>query len=547
MNEKTVYIIKWLFIAIGVYAILSRLWACEDAYITFRYIDNWINGHGLVYNVGDRVEGFTHPLWLFLIAIPAFLGVDIRASALLLSIVISVAALFIIIFRDSDQRGKRLVFPLAAVILITQSGYRDFSVSGLEFPLVALLICWFFVSYKRHDLFGKPILHGTLLVLIYLTRPELILIAVTILAVHAVYTVYQVHIVRRTEALKSYSDLLRVVVPFLLIASTYHIFRYVYYGEFFPNTYFAKQGLEPYWSQGWIYLRHTIVYSPLQSIILAVCVIVGLASRSLRQVFAESLPRKVMLLLIIVLTLYVVRLGGDFMAFRFLLPPLLIAAILVNDFPDTILNGRWQRIVAYVGLSMTVLFVFVPVIAPLRTGYISDERQNYDLYKPTYRALFEDPTEHRWYKLGVDLKALQEETDCPIVLAAGNIGYLGYAAGPEIYILDVYGLVDRQIARAWSLMPRRGRPGHEAKLSLPMAVERRATFFDTKLEAWHQAMATPFGDLITLDPNFLRFYPDNVAALKEFKHRALQNGDPDGSFGFLRALESEYKLNIDSL
>ena len=39
-------------------------WLADDAFISFRYSRNWANGEGLVYNAGERVEGYTNFLWV---------------------------------------------------------------------------------------------------------------------------------------------------------------------------------------------------------------------------------------------------------------------------------------------------------------------------------------------------------------------------------------------------------------------------------------------------------------------------------------------------
>jgi hypothetical protein len=41
----------------------ARFWVCDDAFISFRYADNLVRGHGLVFNLGERVEGFTNLAW----------------------------------------------------------------------------------------------------------------------------------------------------------------------------------------------------------------------------------------------------------------------------------------------------------------------------------------------------------------------------------------------------------------------------------------------------------------------------------------------------
>lgn len=49
--------------------IIVRLsWVGDDSYITLRTIENWLTGNGLTWNPGERVQTYTHPLWLFLLA-----------------------------------------------------------------------------------------------------------------------------------------------------------------------------------------------------------------------------------------------------------------------------------------------------------------------------------------------------------------------------------------------------------------------------------------------------------------------------------------------
>ncbi len=105
-SEGLTLAVKIAFVALGMAAIITRMWVAEDAYITFRYIDNFLHGYGLVYNVGDRVEGFTHPLWLFLVTIPAALGVSIRASALVISLALSFVTLWLLVLGDRERIGS---------------------------------------------------------------------------------------------------------------------------------------------------------------------------------------------------------------------------------------------------------------------------------------------------------------------------------------------------------------------------------------------------------------------------------------------------------
>jgi arabinofuranosyltransferase len=548
-SDRFLTVVKIGFVVLGLYAVVSRLWAAEDAYITFRYIDNFLHGYGLVYNVGDRVEGFTHPAWLFLVTIPAALGLPIRASALLLSLALTAISLILLTFCSKDGRGNAIALPLVLVLLVTHSGFRDFCVSGLEFPLVCLLLVWFYQSYQKHDLLGKPVLHGTLLALIYLTRPELALLIISFYTILAWRVARPYLLKRRVRVNSLWRSILRLSLPLALLAGGYHIFRWLYYGAFFPNTYYAKDGLGTYWSQGIIYFLHFWRYSPI--LLTALLGWIGLIvfSRKFRSQALSNPARLVMLAQAALVALYIVRLGGDFMAYRFLLPSMVILAMVLADLLNCLIDSRRRlRLTGTALLLGTLLFVLLPISHPQMQGFIANERQVYDLHQPAYRALFKEPVGHTFYQLGLKLKLLQEETQYPLSIAYANIGYLGFAAGPKVNVVDIHGLVDAEGARAWQDIKKRGRPGHEHKLDLETLIDRRVTFATIPFEEWNSIMDTPFGAIITLDPAFLRRVPDRVTALKEYKQKVKNEAIPRSpSSDFLQILENKYGVQIENL
>jgi len=59
--------LPWLLVtALLIFSVVRSAWLCDDAFITFRTADNFIHGYGLTWNVAERVQTYTHPLWLFL-------------------------------------------------------------------------------------------------------------------------------------------------------------------------------------------------------------------------------------------------------------------------------------------------------------------------------------------------------------------------------------------------------------------------------------------------------------------------------------------------
>ncbi|MBN1440937.1 MAG: hypothetical protein JW929_16140 [Anaerolineales bacterium] len=94
------------FLVVGLLAVLAVVlvrtaWVCDDAYITMRTVDHFTHGNGLVYNIGERVQSYTHPLWLLLLAGLYAVTGDAYFSLNFLSIALAFlgAAIFLKIWR----------------------------------------------------------------------------------------------------------------------------------------------------------------------------------------------------------------------------------------------------------------------------------------------------------------------------------------------------------------------------------------------------------------------------------------------------------------
>ena len=83
---------------------------CDDAFISFRYAKNLVEGHGLVYNIGERVEGYTNFLWTLLLSAFMGLGLDVVVVSQVLGILFSLFTVLLLLyfnrelFRSADWR-----------------------------------------------------------------------------------------------------------------------------------------------------------------------------------------------------------------------------------------------------------------------------------------------------------------------------------------------------------------------------------------------------------------------------------------------------------
>ena len=110
----------------------------DDAFISFRYAENLLAGHGLVYNPGERVEGFSNLLWVLLIAALWGPGIDPVAASKVLGILSGLLAVVLAIDTLKRIGTSRPGIILAALMLSLDTGLVYYSVSGLETSLFVL-------------------------------------------------------------------------------------------------------------------------------------------------------------------------------------------------------------------------------------------------------------------------------------------------------------------------------------------------------------------------------------------------------------------------
>ena len=140
----------WLLpgLALLLFILIRTAWVCDDAYITFRTIDNFISGHGLTWNTAERVQTYTHPLWMLLLSSFNSFIPDIYSISIICSIVLSLAAAGIVAGRTARSSSSALIV-LAA--MISSRAFIDYSTSGLENPLSHFILSLFLLVYFRES------------------------------------------------------------------------------------------------------------------------------------------------------------------------------------------------------------------------------------------------------------------------------------------------------------------------------------------------------------------------------------------------------------
>src|SRR6266446_4115614 len=135
-----------LLLLLVILAAGARAWVCDDAYITFRTIDNFARGLGLRWNPAERVQAYTHPLWMALMVGARTATGELFFSSIALSLALSAAALVVFLRRIA---GSADLAGLGLTALLFSRAFLDYSTSGLENPLVHLLLALFLATWLR--------------------------------------------------------------------------------------------------------------------------------------------------------------------------------------------------------------------------------------------------------------------------------------------------------------------------------------------------------------------------------------------------------------
>ncbi len=206
----------------------------DDAFISFRYAENLIHGQGLVYNPGERVEGYTNFLWVLLMA-PFITGsIDPEAAAKALGFIASAGTLAAVV-RFATRAGRfREMAWVAPLFLASSPPFFIWTTGGMETPLFTCLLTWAAVlSAEGLERGSLPPAAGVLLGAAALTRPEGAGVAAVLVLLAWVLG-------PRTPEFRR--SVLRGIGVFLLIFLPYFFWRWWYYGRLLPNTYYAKVG-----------------------------------------------------------------------------------------------------------------------------------------------------------------------------------------------------------------------------------------------------------------------------------------------------------------
>lgn len=450
--------------AFGVYRAYALRWVNDDAFISFRYAKNLIAGHGLVFNPGERVEGYTNFLWTMIVALGMRLGANPVVFTELVGIALF-ASLLAVWFAFHLHHAKREpealpLFPVGAAVTAVTLHAQIYATSGLETMLYALLVSIGFVMVVCDESPRGQLVAGAALSLATMTRPD------GALFYGAAFTA-SASLAIREKRLRS---LVPLIAPALAIYLPYFLWRYSYYGYLFPNTFYAKiGGSGSLIARGIHYLRIFFEAYPVFAVFplcLSLVWFTSVAKRLPSWLRApDALTRRTAMFAATFLTAYVffiLRVGGDFMFGRFVVP---IIAFFALSFELALRVVRPELLRQGIGLLLVPLLIVLGVNysrGPSRFGQgVGEERAVYG------RAELAEAEQK-----GATLRRYLAGTEAKVVFYGTQAMLAYYADFP--FALEGYGLTDTTLAH----MPIRkiGRAGHERQAPMDYLWKRGINF-----------------------------------------------------------------------
>ncbi len=460
-----------LFLGYAAYFYRGAYSIFDDSFITFRYADNLAHGQGLVFNPGERVEGYTTFLWAVLMAGSIRLGWDVVAVSQILGTIAGVGILWLT-FRLGNRHRQPMAGALAAVMLAGTAGFARYAVSGFEMLLFSCLILLGATLYlnavERGGQFGWA---GVIFGLAAMTRPEGALVF-GLVSLHFLMVLRRQN---RTDARTKIAQFGMWALSFGVLYGTYFLWRWHFYGYLLPNTFYVKAG-----GFGLALLRRGVAYLFLMAVAGNPQIpILLLASLGWKKAAAE---KTLFISIIAGYAIYLVVVGGDDyknFGIRFLLP-LLPLIYLSGTFG---LAEKFSAISAAARPKIAVIFISSLIII-------------FGLWAAPERNAYQTVINWHWVDLAQWLENNARPTDTLAVDAAGTLPFY-----TGLRTIDMFGLNDTHIAHL-STGIGDGTAGHE-KSDPAYVLAQQPTY----ITSWVDAAGKPItAGLPTVAAEFSRHY-----------------------------------------
>lgn len=409
--------IRFSFLLALIFFVYNYRFYHDDAFITLRYVDNFLAGDGIVWNAGEFVQGYTNFLHMILISLLGWIGFDLVIASQVIGISAYVGLCTMVwsfsktfVEHDSIFRYISLIFVMTASPIIV------WSIGGLETVLYSFLVTGhallILLALNSTDNRRFFIFSGSLVGLSFLTRPD----GFVFFTASACWLSW---LLLKQKSIK-FSNLITYCAAAGITVLPYLTWQLIYYGDIVPNTFYAKSGapIDFKLDSSFDYLLRYSFSPPFLPILF-----IGTSIYAAFKGFWNS-KMSYLLFIITVYALYLVWTGGDHMqSYRFMVPIIPVMSILVT----MSLHGSLKK-------KDKITFFLMPALLVLMSLQIFLSKLN---------PSSQDSAAHGGTVVG---KYIAEQWPANSLIALSTAGSTPYFAKSNRYI-DLLGLNDATISR----------------------------------------------------------------------------------------------------
>ena len=432
----------------------NHRWMADDAFISFRYAENFVHGNGLVWNNGEFVEGYTNFLWTILISGFIALGGNPAIWSQVFGILFFAASL-LYMYKLSKLifQSKNIGF-LLMILLGLNHTFNSFATGGLEtqMQVTLLLSCTYYCTLSILSTIWtikRMITISLLITAAILTRLDSAAICIIILAITFVSFIYN-GLTRKNI----WKHTLTLTALTIIIVGLWFLWKLFYYGTILPNTYYAKVASPTSMQRGmyYIYAFHLAYFLIPFPLILFFKLKVLLSKVNLH-----------LMMLCLCITLwfaYLIYIGGDHIEFRFIVPVMPFIFILIG----------WAIFVSIHHWIIRVILVFLILAGSFHHALTYIQSADPSLGIAPLRHFDEEFTKEypQWSKAGRVLwETFKGNKD--VLIATSGAGAIPYYS--QLPTIDMLGINDPWIARHGEILGTT--PGHQRISPMSYLVKRK--------------------------------------------------------------------------
>jgi hypothetical protein len=226
MKKFHYYLQLLVLILIGISAMFYLRFTAEDAYITYRYAENWVNTGSLVFNEGEPINAMTSPFHAVLSAALFFATNNTVLSNKIIALFLLLLSAFLVWSRFRNHPQWQV---LALVLMLMPPSVLLWTFGGLETPILLFLATSAVLLAERTPPFSLTLLCTAFALagLAFLTRYDSILF----------FAPLTLCVASKARAIR---HIVIALVGAAVLPLVWFVISLLFYGDLLPTSFYVK-------------------------------------------------------------------------------------------------------------------------------------------------------------------------------------------------------------------------------------------------------------------------------------------------------------------